>query len=96
MRILPFAALLLAVPSHAQTTGAFDMGTLTGTLSMDAVTQSERERADGRRPSGAPAISPATRARLKATCRQMRGRSDAGTGLADYRKFDAMCLRYGY
>lgn len=96
MRIALLIALFAAIPAHAQTSGALDMGQLTGTLSMDSVTRSERARADARRSSSAPAISPATRERLKSTCRRMRGRGDAGTGLADYRKFDAMCLRYGY
>ena len=96
MRLLPLVALFLAVPAHAQTSGALDMGQLTGTLSMDSVTRSEEARAGGGRSPPAPAISPATRERMKAACRRMRGRGDAGTGLADYRRFDAMCLRYGY
>ncbi|SOB86554.1 hypothetical protein SAMN06297144_1660 [Sphingomonas guangdongensis] len=96
MRLVMLAVVVAATPVQAQTTGALDMGQLTGTLSMDAVTQAEARRAKGGRPFGAPAINPATRARLQASCRQMRRRGDAGTGLADYRRFDAMCRRYGY
>lgn len=96
VRSLILSALMIAVPVQAQTSGAFDMGQLTGTTSIDAVTQAEERRAGVRRSRKAPAISAATRARLQATCRQMRGRGDAGTGLADYRQYDAMCQRYGY
>lgn len=96
MKSLLLLATIVAAPAPAQTSGVFDMGQLTGTASIDAVTQSEERRATGPRSSKAPAISPATRARLQTTCRQMRGRGDAGTGLADYRQFDAMCRRYGY
>lgn len=89
-------AVLIASPAQAQTSGALDMGTLTTTLSMDAVTQSEERRAGVRRSSKPPAISAATRARLQSVCRKMRGRGDAGTGLDDYQQYDAMCRRYGY
>ena len=62
------ALLVAAVPAAGQDLGGvFDMGQLTGTLSTDHVTQSERARAEHRR-----GLAPATTPRRALTPRQAR------------------------
>lgn len=64
--LLLCVASVPAVPAAAQVTGVFDMGQLTGSLSLDGVTQSEERRSHtGRSATSAPRRgAPVTRTRL--------------------------------
>lgn len=91
-RIIVLTALCSGVPTvaHAQS-GALDMGQLTGTLSQDAVTQSEERRA------ARQSDREQSRARTRANCAKLP-RLRARYGADDPRivAVGDMCRRLGY
>lgn len=87
------AGLLIAAPTNvaiAQVGGALDMGQLTGTLSQDHVTQSERARAQG---SEADEASSAKARRNCASVPKLKARYGADPRIA---KVIQLCRQLGY
>ncbi|NJR80702.1 hypothetical protein [Sphingomonas corticis] len=84
-------AAMTATPTAAQ---VFDMGTLTGTLSQDAVTQSEERRAGRQRDTDRSAMA----LRTRDNCRRKlpRFRKSYGSDHPDVIQLAALCRRAGY
>ena len=91
MTRIPMVVLVAALPLPAVAqSGAFNMGGLTGTLSQDALTQSEERRA---RPRARPSR---VDARMAYLCRiRHRLRREPGDG-PDYRRLISFCRSYGF
>lgn len=86
------ATVFTAMPAHSQ--GAFNLGTLTGTLSQDAVTQSEERRAGRQR--GSRGSKGAYRARLKGLCAQRAQYLAEEGNTPDYREVNRACRAEGF
>lgn len=88
--IVVSAALLATTPAGAQS-GAFNMGQLTGTVSQDAVTQSEARRGAvrGKTAKGGGG-------RMKALCAQRFSYRAAERASEDGRAVERMCRAEGY
>ena len=100
--------ILAASPATGQDAGGvFDMGQLTGTLSTDHVTQSERARAERRRQAASPATTPkraltprqaraARNPQVIAHCAKLpRFRAILGSANPTVAKLGAMCASVG-
>ena len=84
-------AAMTATPTAAQ---VFDMGTLTGTLSQDAVTQSEERRAGRQRTTDRSASALRTRDNCARKLPQFR--KSYGSDHPDVIQLAALCRRAGY
>ena len=87
--------LFATLPQAVWAQGVFDMGTLTGTLSQDAVTKSEEERA-ARQPAPPPSSEDTEDAKARYNCRVMLPRFRERFGAEDpqVQKLAGLCRRF--